>query len=469
MTAPADDTAATHETNTSTARTALTPEAQMRRAWVTLAVASLAFAALAVTAVVGGFWVSRHATEPRTATISLVSGSGLLIRSPGEAEWRLIDGGQSIREGDRISTALGTVVTLTAFDGTTVEIAEDSIVEVHRLRASRFVDRTKLVTLRPERGAVYVNMAPAGEYGYSEVVVEASGTRVIMASERSRQQHGAFIVEIVSPGDAASPDQVDVRAAVLQGGATVTSDDLQMVLTANQQTVVDAGGVAGPITAPVRELVVNGAFEHGMDGWVDYREQSAEFAGVVPMDASVDLVTDRLTDGDVVALEIARPSRDQGGIVEAGVRQRIGKTLHVVTSLRLQFDVRIIDQQPAGGGNDLTQFPLVVELMYVDVEGKERSWSHGYYVVADPERPVDEFRASQIERDTWRRVSFDLSNLRPLPRQITSIVVYASGESYQTRVTNVSLTSGELLRDAAAVKPANRATGADVAAAGGRN
>jgi hypothetical protein len=123
----------------------------------------------------------------------------------------------------------------------------------------------------------------------------------------------------------------------------------------------------------------------------------------------------------------------------------VGKTLRLHSSLLLRFDVKITDQEPTGGGDDLAQFPFIVKLTYIDVDGQEREWSHGYYVVEDPDHPVDSIRATRIPRDTWQQTTFDLRNLDPVPHQITTIVVYASGQSYQTRVTNISLTSGELV------------------------
>lgn len=422
----------------------------MRRAWIVLGAASLATLLLLVALITASIWVSRHATEPRNAHITFVSGTGALVRSPGDSGWRLIGSDERVEEGDSISTTLGTVVTLEAFDGTTFEISEDSVVTIRRMRSSRFIQRTKLIELEPERGAIYVNMQPAAEYGYSEVVVEAAGARVVMASERARQQAGSFLFEVISPTDGDSAGDTSVRTAVLRGQATVTHSGSELVLTDDQQTVISPTGEFGDITRPVRELIVNGAFQSGMDGWIDFRQQNPEHAGVVPLNASVELVPDKTPNGDVIALEISRPSSAGGGVVQAGVRQHIGKTLRVVTSLRLQLDVQITDQVPAGGGNDLNQFPLIVTMNYIDLEGKERIWSHGYYAIDDPAHPVDEFRASRIERDEWRRVSFDLSNLSPLPSQITSIVVYASGESFQTRIANVSLTTGELLRNSGA-------------------
>ncbi|MCO5176334.1 MAG: hypothetical protein M9890_05085 [Thermomicrobiales bacterium] len=426
-----------------------TPASQMRRAWIVLGAASLATLLLLVALITASIWVSRHATEPRNAHITFVSGTGALVRSPGDSGWRLIGSDERVEEGDSISTTLGTVVTLEAFDGTTFEISEDSVVTIRRMRSSRFIQRTKLIELEPERGAIYVNMQPAAEYGYSEVVVEAAGARVVMASERARQQAGSFLFEVISQLTRLAGDHQRSHGGSART-ATVTHSGNELVLTDDQQTVISPTGEFGDITRPVRELIVNGAFQSGMDGWIDFRQQNPEHAGVVPLNASVELVPDKTPNGDVIALEISRPSSAGGGVVQAGVRQHIGKTLRVVTSLRLQLDVQITDQVPAGGGNDLNQFPLIVTMNYIDLEGKERIWSHGYYAIDDPAHPVDEFRASRIERDEWRRVSFDLSNLSPLPSQITSIVVYASGESFQTRIANVSLTTGELLRNSGA-------------------
>ena len=86
----------------------------------------------------------------------------------------------------------------------------------------------------------------------------------------------------------------------------------------------------------------------------------------------------------------------------------------------------------------------MIEINYVDVDGHERQWRHGCYAIDDPIRHIPQERATKLQRDTWQRIIFDLRNLSPAPKQITSIVVYASGQSYQTRVANISLTTSEL-------------------------
>lgn len=413
-------------------------QVQVRRAWLILGSAFVVFVMLAAAAIGGGVWVYRHATVPEAATLEVISGEGALVRSPGDGDWRLATNGTRVHEGDRISTALGTVVNLTLFDGSTVEIAEDTVVRVTRMRSSRFLDRTKLVVLEPLRGIVYLGMEPRGRYQFAETIVRVGETQVSMADGEAQPEAGAFLVEVRRRGDAA-----EIRAAVLRGAATIDAPGGSLRLVRDQQARVSANGEIGAIESAVRELIVNGTFSDGLAGWVEFQGDEGEPAGDGSSGASVELVRETTTRGEGTAVEFLRDST-RSNAVQTGIRQRIGKTLRVYSSLLLDFEVKISDQRPAGGGASGSAFPLIVEVNYLDVRGQERRWSHGYYVVADPTRPVDDEFATRIDRDQWQRIAFDLRNLDPLPRQVTSIVVYASGQSYQTRVANLSLTSSEL-------------------------
>jgi hypothetical protein len=213
-------------------------------------------------------------------------------------------------------------------------------------------------------------------------------------------------------------------------------------LAANQQTLIGSDGQFGETTAAVRELLVNGDFSSGLSGWIEFEQASRRYAGG-STGAIVDLAPDQTTLGNFVTVEFARTTAD-GEPVQIGIRQPIGKTLRVHTSLLLSFETRIITQQPPGGGEDLSEYPLVIQLHYIDIDGHEREWSHGYYAIAD-ERHIPLVRATKIDHNKWQRIAFDLRSLSPLPKQITSLVVYASGERYQTRIANVSLTTSELV------------------------
>jgi hypothetical protein len=84
----------------------------------------------------------------------------------------------------------------------------------------------------------------------------------------------------------------------------------------------------------------------------------------------------------------------------------------------------------------------------VDLQGQTREWWHGFYILDDISNPVPVERGTRVSRGEWTTVNLDLRNLSPLPRQISSIVVYSSGHNYRSFVTNLSLTSSETGDDA---------------------
>ncbi len=426
------------------ARSTVAPPIQVRRAWLVLGAASLTFALLVGGLVAAATWVYHNATEPEIARLAVVSGTGALVRSPGDSDWRLVSGDVTLREGDRVSTALGTVITLKFFDGSTVEVTEDTIVRVDRMRSSRFLKRTKLIVLEPERGTIYVAMAPRGEYGFSEMTTRIGELSVTMSDESGRSDAGSYLVEVLDDPPGASVTDQSVRAAVLHGVATVRRGEQSARLNANQQIVIAGDGTFGESTTVVRELLVNGDFSHGLSNWIEFEQESQQYTGDTG-GTLVELAQDQTTLGEGVVVELIKAG-DWEDVAQVGIRQRIGKSLRVHTSMLLSFETRIVAQQPIADGQSLEEFPLVIRIDYVDINDQEQVWSHGYYVLEDPqaERHIPLGIATKIDHDRWQRIFFDLRGLSPLPKQITSIVVYASGQSYQTRVANLSLTTTEL-------------------------
>jgi hypothetical protein len=143
-----------------------------------------------------------------------------------------------------------------------------------------------------------------------------------------------------------------------------------------------------------------------------------------------------------VAIEFSRGS-EHDDHWETGLQQRIGQSVRIYSSLSFTADIRIDAQQPPGGGRDLTEFPLIIKINYIDVQGQPREWWHGFFVLEDPGAPIPPERATRVARGEWERIQLDLRNLTPLPTQISSVLVYSSGHSYRTFVTNLSLTSSE--------------------------
>lgn len=249
---------------------------------------------------------------------------------------------------------------------------------------------------------------------------------------------GTFLVQ-VRDGLGEGPS---LRVAVLVGAATIETQQTSLRLVEDQQVQVANDGTLSAIESAVRELILNGDFADGLNGWIEFQRDPANSSTGTHPAASVELVREQTTAGSVVAVEFLR-ALGSDARVETGIQQRIGTTLRANSSLLLDFEVRIDNQFPAGGGSGFDAFPLIVEINYRDVDGAERRWRHGYYTLEDENRPVPDEIATSIDRGKWQRIIFDLHNLDPPPGQVTSIVVYASGQRYATRVANLSLSSSE--------------------------
>jgi hypothetical protein len=113
-----------------------------------------------------------------------------------------------------------------------------------------------------------------------------------------------------------------------------------------------------------------------------------------------------------VALELSRSSANTDHS-DTGIQQKINQTLRVYSSLQLQADIKIGEQQPPGGGQDLTEYPLILRLSYIDLQGQSREWWHGFYIQQDWANPVPEDRATLVSRGDWHHVQFDLRNVTP--------------------------------------------------------
>ncbi len=414
---------------------------QVRRAWTLLLGG---FAILLVFLGVGlyaGRWYILHATMPEPATLQPVTGQGVLIHSPGQSDWRLVTGDATAREGDTISTNSGTVGWVTLFDRGTVEVSENSMVALNRMRTSRFLSSRKEFSLEPIRGTIYVGMAPRGDSAQSQMVVSAGPARVTMRDAPRSSDTGSFLVEVQrenAPGNGEGAI-LSVRVGVLRGIAEVETSQGVRTLSADEQTIISSTGAFGPVTEAVRELVRNGDFTRGLSDWVEYQDQGDDAGSVFGV---VQRVPAEIDGSQQVAVELSRSSANIDHS-DTGIQQKINQTLRVYSSLLLQADIKIDEQQPQGGGRNLTEYPMILRLNYIDLQGQTREWWHGFYIQPDWANPVPKDRATLVSRGDWHHVQFDLRNVTPLPRQISSILVYASGHGYASQVANISLSSSD--------------------------
>ncbi len=408
------------------------PGAIERRAWATLIGAVLVLTLFALGSILAGLYIFDNASRARSAQVRIVSGSGAIWRESPDAEWRLIVDSVVLSEGQEISTELGTVVWVTFFDGSTLEISEHSFVRFERMRDSRFSDRVRQIVVRVERGTVYGALAPVEGFDHAEFEVVTNDGRARMVDDRERPNTGTFLVE---QHEEESIADRPFRAAVFQGRFVVEAAGTREELTGPSQLVLERDGTVQVSNRILGQLIQNGDFEEGLIGW----ESVYTASGREPRSAigNVEAIVPATAEFQH-AIRISRP--DSGLWARTGIRQRVDRTLRLPASLTLSFDLRIEHQGPPldGGGT----VPLAVELAYIDVLGQERVWRSAYTLRNDEGR-VDADIVTNATAVGWTHVIVDLHNIEPIPKTLSTVVVYASGTGYLSKVANLSLTTGE--------------------------
>jgi hypothetical protein len=220
----------------------------------------------------------------------------------------------------------------------------------------------------------------------------------------------------VRSGEAIFTDAAGVGQVATAGDAMWSSGDTTVVKVASTE----------------RNLVRNGDFTQSMaDSWRQYN--------IAP---NVENGTVSIIERDGRRVAHFNRQGEEGVHTEVGIFQEINEDVNVFDELVVQLDVRLMYQSLAGAGYLNSEFPLRVEIEYVDVYGKELRWGHGFYYrdPDDPSRIVPD--GSKIPAYNW--YTYQSPNLMEAlaetrPARINSVRVYASGHNYQSMVSEIYL------------------------------
>ena len=393
-----------------------------------------AFVLLVVGFIYGAFWIREHATQTRGASALIISGNRALWRSSPDDEWILFSSTVELGEGDELSTETGTVVWVTLFDGSTLEVTEGTHLRFLRLRESRFSDAAQQSKLEILRGSVYGTMAPVENASYGEFEVVADQATLLTSESRAARSSTSpsFVVEVRAGSE---PGRTPYRAATFRGQVEIESGSARMMLGDNEQVEIDSSGELVRSESIGSEVIANGDFESGLDGWetiysAEKREPEQSVGRVVIVDSS--------TDNAAPALMISRPDSSIWALT--GARQELDRTLRLPAAISLSFDIRVERQGEALAGR--ATIPIAIELDYVDVLGQERNWTAAY-LLRQGEGVAEADAVATVIAGNWTKVMIDLRNLEPIPRTLRTLVVYASGGGYESLLANLSLTIGE--------------------------
>lgn len=413
----------------------------IRVAWAVLLTSFFSCCLLAVIVPLGARNFLLHATRALPVMASATTGTAQLW-VPGATDPTAVTVRRAIAEGSRLETDATAKALLTlAVDETgervlaIVQLYPDSAVTLQKTRAPRF-------GLSPDPHAITLKLTR----GRMTVTVQRTDERDVAVIVATPQADVAFGAGTYNLTLFSSETQVRVRS----GTAQVIAEG-QAVTAAGGQRVTILAGRAPDLPVPdTINLVLNGSFEGGL---APLWEQFAEVkSGYRP--GSVTLVTN----GRRRALRFTR--REEDGVPNrVGVTQLVNRDVEGYDTLALRLDLRLTHQSVQGGGQNATEYPLMVDVFFTDIYGKDVHWYKGfYYLDLLPGSPyLTPLREDQVPADaayfppTAERVpigiwySYESPNLfellkRTRPARIISISIYAIGHDYESYASDIGLT-----------------------------
>ena len=394
-----------------------------RLAWRLLLLATVLFLAL----VFGGWsavrWYIGNAIVVNQGFGQRVEGVGFIQRAD-HAEWVELPKISILDEGDTVRTSAGSRVFMRLFDFSTVLLYPDTILQVVQLRRGRFgpVDRTVVLSLK--RGRIHVGVAP-DESPYETL---RGSFEVQTPSGLVGLQDGSYSLEV-------TPDESTVLVRVGQALAHAAGTSLTVVTGQRAQIPNRATPAApvGPLPIP-RDVLRNGSLQDGVPGpagqpgrpshWTVLDLSEREPPGRVSWEIEAG-------QGKVAFERVGE------GHGETIIRQAVGRDLSDTASVLLAAEVRVDSHSLSGGGFAGTEYPLMLRVVYEDINRTKTVWAHGFFVHNRDELPVRE--ATAVQAGEWASYEVNLLQLVPRPAHIERLEVLAAGWSYRSAVRNVRL------------------------------
>jgi len=230
------------------------------------------------------------------------------------------------------------------------------------------------------------------------------------------------------------------QITVLRGEARLPSRDGAEALVQGMRTTVELDGVPAEPQAMAQNLIVNGDFQQPLStGWV---------TGTIVLASGAEHPTVAVVeDAGRNAVQLLRREPDDGNHTQASIQQDLDRDVRDFDQLQISLDVMVNYQSLSGGGQQSSEFPVIVRLDYKDQWGNDQFWTHGFYYQNERNLPIatDAWGrplGEQIPQGIW--FPYESGNLMELlgeskPVYLTGIKVYASGWNYDSLVSEVQL------------------------------
>jgi hypothetical protein len=126
---------------------------------------------------------------------------------------------------------------------------------------------------------------------------------------------------------------------------------------------------------------------------------------------------------------------------EESIRQVVNQDVTDYSTIRLDLRFRVFSQSVSGGGDQGSEYPLMVRVNYLDQNGQPALFVHGFYVQNANNLPTT--NGQQVKPGDWIDLNdatgLQLQQLNPKPTVIQSVEIVASGHDFDSEVQKVSL------------------------------
>ncbi len=408
-----------------------------RLAWRILLAAFLVFLLLCGTAIYATQWYLFRSMVELQVTLRAARGT-VTITLPTTREEIAVSGERTdLKAGTTIRTDTNSQAVLTFYDPrsdepiASVVVLRDSEVSLQQALGPRFgLNRSPFI------------IAIHALAGRSEVLILHSSERGVAFTATS--PHAAINFREVGHYALEVTDR-RTRVSIQKGLATVTdlTSDSTINLTSNRQTIVRQGSSNEP---PVLEaevsLLQDGDFAQGVNAaWrlTSVGEPAGKIYGAV-IEGRPSLVIDR-SQANWPDLRL-----DHG---ETRLTQEVNADISAYEYLELRGTFYVEEQSLSTCGIEGSECPMMIRLDYLDANGTERVFIHGFYAYYDPglNYPLacDTCRTEHegIGLRTWFTYrSGNLINILPpdqRPVFIQRLSFYASGHAYKVYVSEMDL------------------------------
>lgn len=384
-------------------------------AWVVITAAFVVFCLLLFGAVQAARWWLSSAVESRPTKVVTINGT-LQTHGTDGLPWTILPNETRLLDHASLRTDASSQALLTLFDYSTIVVSSGTELRLNRVGLGRFDREREIVEIDLRQGRIRLGVAPAITRQREFTVLTPGGAIAL--------DDGSYTIS--SDGKTSS-----LRVAE-RGRAQLRSAGPLLALSAGQRVDWTSDGRTGSLQTAPEELVFNGDFSWGLQGWRSGNnlgfQEGQDHGGQVTLEPG--------SRGQPVVRFLRQSSKSTHA--ETWLVQEIERDVSDLSTLTLTATFRINNQSLSGGGYMGTEYPVIIRLNYRTATGEESFLFFGFYYQNTSGNRTD--LGQEVPHQQWHTIPpVQLKSLVPQMTRVLSLQVSASGWDYDSQIESISI------------------------------